>query len=145
MWDRENEFADAVARHDAATFAEHVLPGAVFAGGGELLRGREAIVKAWGQVIRGEAGVFVWHPTSVDVTGDPHVALSRGPYWIEKKAADGTSTFVTGTFQSTWVKDVDGVWRVAIDGDTPPPHPATRAEIDALVASIPPSCPPLPR
>jgi uncharacterized protein (TIGR02246 family) len=141
VWDRENSFARSVFEHDATTFAEHVLPGAVFVGDGSLLRGREAIVEAWGNIIRGKATVFVWHPTQVAVTGDPNVALSRGPYWIEFTKPDAPHRFLAGTFQSVWVRDTDSAWRVAIDGGTADPVPASEADVQKLMASIPAHCP----
>ena len=45
VWARELGFAASVAAHDAAAFAEHVDPGAVFGAGRERqARGREAVV-----------------------------------------------------------------------------------------------------
>jgi uncharacterized protein (TIGR02246 family) len=141
VWDRENEFARSVADHDAKRFAEHVLPAAVFVDGGDLLRGRDAIVAGWESIIRGEGFVLTWHPTSVEILGDSRVALSRGPYWIESTKPDANPKYLTGNFQSTWVEDADGVWRVAIDGGTPPPKPATEADVKKLAGSIPSTCP----
>src|ERR1700722_4144154 len=72
VWDRENSFAHSVLVHDPQAFAEHVLPGAVFVDGGDLLRGRDAIATAWAKIVRGDGFVFTWHPTSIAITGDPH-------------------------------------------------------------------------
>jgi uncharacterized protein (TIGR02246 family) len=141
VWDRENSFAHSVFEHDAAAFAEHVLPGAVFVNGAGLLRGRDAIVKGWDKIIKGDGMVFEWHPTEVTVTGDPHVALSRGPYWIEFTKADAKQRFLAGTFQSVWVKDTDGVWRVTIDGGTADPQPVTEADVQKVKDVIPGTCP----
>ena len=141
VWDRENEFARSVLEHDTTSFAEHVLPGAVFVSGAGLLRGREAVVKGWEKILKGDGMVFVWHPTEVTLTGDPHVALSRGPYWIEFTKADAKQRFLAGTFQSVWVKDVDGVWRVTIDGGTADPLPVTEADVQKVKDAIPSKCP----
>jgi uncharacterized protein (TIGR02246 family) len=142
VWDRENEFARSVAEHDARAFAEHVHPAAVFVGSGASpLRGRDAIVAGWADIVRGDKMVLTWHPTSVDTIGDSGVALSRGPYWIELTKPGANPKYLVGTFQSTWVKDADGAWRVAIDGNTPPPTPATEADVKKLAASVPAHCP----
>jgi ketosteroid isomerase-like protein len=141
VWDRENEFARSVHDHDASVFAEHVLPGAVFVNGSGLFQGREAIVKGWDKIIKGDGMLFEWHPTEVTVTGDPHVALSRGPYWIEFTKADAKQRYLAGTFQSVWVKDVDGVWRVTIDGGTADPLPVTEADVQKVKDAIPAKCP----
>jgi uncharacterized protein (TIGR02246 family) len=142
VWEREVSFASSVRDHDARGFAEHVLPGALFLeGDGKVLRGRDAIVEGWKAIIRGEGIRLEWHPTSVIVTGDPRVALSRGPYWYEVTKPDAKHRFMRGLYQSTWVRDGDGVWRVAIDGGTPPPAPATEEEIQKLRDSLSTRCP----
>ena len=142
VWDREVGFAKSVHDHDARAFAEHVHPGAVFVqGDGTLLRGRDAIATDWDRIIRGDGLRLEWHPTSVVQTGAPGVALSRGPYWIEFTKPDAKQRFVTGAFQSTWVLDADGVWRVLIDGGTPPPTPATEEQVESLKATLPQQCP----
>jgi hypothetical protein len=67
--------------------------------------------------------------------------MTRGPYWIEVAGANGTKRFLTGTFQSVWVRDVDGVWRVAIDGGTAEPAEAKPEDIERLKAWAPLVCP----
>jgi ketosteroid isomerase-like protein len=142
VWDREVAFARSVQNHDARAFAEIVHPGAVFVERDALQQGRDAVVKSWGDLIRGDAMRLDWHPTSVVLTGDPRVALSRGPYWIEVTKPDAKERFLTGAFQSVWLKDDDGVWRVAIDGGpAPPPVPATEADVAKIKASLPTRCP----
>ncbi|MFI5299570.1 MAG: YybH family protein [Polyangiales bacterium] len=141
VWAREVSFAKSVADHDARAFAEHVLPGAVFVDGDTtFLRGREAIVEAWKSILAGEKYAFAWHPTAVFLTSDRHVAISRGPYWLEAKSPTAKAPRLSGYYQSTWVMDIDGAWRVAIDGGTPPAAPIGEAELTALKASIPTTC-----
>jgi ketosteroid isomerase-like protein len=142
VWDREVAFARSVQNHDAHAFAEIVHPGAVFVERDTLHQGRDAVVKSWEDLIRGDAMRLDWHPTSVVLTGDPRVALSRGPYWIEVTKPDAKQRFLTGVFQSVWLKDDAGVWRVAIDGGpAPPPVPATEADVAKIKASLPARCP----
>jgi ketosteroid isomerase-like protein len=142
VWDREVSFAKSVQDHDAAAFAEHVHPNAVFVGGDDkLLRGRDAIVERWQGIVRGEKLHLGWHPTAVVVTGDSHIALSRGPAWIELLKPDANPRFLIGAFQSIWILGDDGVWRVTEDGGTPDPVPATEADVQKLKASIPARCP----
>jgi len=142
VWEREVGFAKSVADHDAKTFAEHVLPGAVFVDSGDrLLRGRDAVVDGWAKIIRGEGLRFGWYPTTIALTGDPHVALSRGPFWIEIVKPDAPHKFLTGTFHSIWVQDGDGVWRVTVDGGGPEPVPATAEDVAKLQAAQPGKCP----
>jgi ketosteroid isomerase-like protein len=141
VWDRENSFSRSVRDHDAAAFAEHVLPGAVFlTGPDEITRGRAAVVAGWGDILRGADLRLEWHPTSVEAASDG-VALSRGPYWIEITKPGAPVRWLGGVFQSTWVRDADGAWRVAFDGGTPPPVPTTEEQIEKIKASIPARCP----
>jgi ketosteroid isomerase-like protein len=141
VWDREVEFARSVQDHDARAFAEHVHPGAVFVEGDALQRGRDAVVKSWEGLLRGDKMRIDWHPTSVVMTGDPRVALSRGPYWIEVLKPDAKERFLTGVYQSVWLLDEGGVWRVTIDGGTPPAVPASAADVEKIKASLPTKCP----
>jgi ketosteroid isomerase-like protein len=141
VWDREVAFARSVETHDAAAFAEHVHRGAVFVDSEGIAQGRDAIVKGWASIVRGDALHLGWHPTSVVVTGDPRVALSRGPYWLEIAKPGEAPRFMTGTYQSVWVKDADGAWRVLVDGGTPPPKESTPEAIAQLKASMPAACP----
>ena len=141
VWDREVEFARSVHDHDTHAFAEHVHAGAVFVESDKVVRGREAIVASWAPILRGEGLRLEWHPTSVELTGDPHVALSRGPFWIEITKPDAKNRFLSGVFQSVWVKDLDGVWRVMIDGGTPAAAATTEEELEKVKAAIPAQCP----
>ena len=71
VWDRETSFAQTVVDHDAAAFASHLHPGAVFIGGdGNGTHGREAIVAEWAGLIDGKGLVLRWYPDAVDVSGD---------------------------------------------------------------------------
>jgi ketosteroid isomerase-like protein len=141
VWDREVAFARSVADHDAAAFAEHVHPGAIFLDAHGASQGRDAVVKAWDPLVRGEGLRLGWHPTSVLATGDPRVALSRGPYWLAIDKPGAPTKYMTGNFQSIWARDADGAWRVLVDGGTPPPQEVTREEVERVRASLPEKCP----
>lgn len=145
VWDREVEFARSVKDHDARAFAEHVHPGAVFVeGDGSVLHGRDAVVTSWASIIRGDDVHLEWYPTSVIQTGAQDVAISRGPYWVEVTKPEAKQRFLTGVFQSIWVRDTDRIWRVLVDGGTPPPSPATEADIARLRSAMSPRCPAAP-
>jgi ketosteroid isomerase-like protein len=139
VWDRENSFARSVAEHDARAFAEHVHPHAVFAETKSTMRGRDEVVAGWAGIVKGEGIALEWHPTSVDVIDD-HTALTRGPFWITTNEPGEPPKYLVGTFQSTWVRDVDGVWRVAVDGGAEP-KAATQEEVNALASSLSLKCP----
>jgi ketosteroid isomerase-like protein len=141
VWERERSFAAALEAHDAAAFAAHLHAGAVFIGGrGELSRGAEAVQRDWSAAIRGEGFQLRWYPQRVVIGGDPDVAHSRGPFWIESSAPDGTPRFVLGQFVSVW-RRVDGEWKVLFDGGGGRPEPASVAEIGAMQAGLEKECP----
>ncbi len=141
-WAREASFAKSVADHDAKAFALHVHPKAVFVeGDGSYLRGRDAIVESWRPIVDGQKLRLAWHPSSVALTGDGAMAVTRGPYVFEDLRPDAKQRFRTGYFQSVWVRDVDGVWRVTVDGGTAPPAPATEVEARKIEAEMRTSCP----
>ena len=137
VWDRETSFAQAVVDHDAAAFASHLHPGAVFIGGdGNGTHGRAGILADWAGLIDGKGLVLRWYPDVVDVSGDGRTALSRGPYWMADPAAPADKRYRVGRFISTWVRGDDGQWQVVFDGGGGNvPKPATQAEVEALAAA----------
>jgi ketosteroid isomerase-like protein len=143
VWNREISFAASVEKHDAAAFAEHLHPGAVFLGGANRSkRGSAAIAAAWAGIVSGKGGVLHWHPDTVVIGGDPNVALSRGPWWIADTSPDAKAPFVMGSYISTWVRDDKGVWHVLFDGGGGSQEaPASAEDIAKLVASFPAVCP----
>jgi ketosteroid isomerase-like protein len=147
VWARETSFAQAVADHDAAAFAEHLHPDAVFIGGdGSPTHGAAAIAGDWAGIIEGKGVVLHWYPDAVDVAADGKLALSRGPYWMEIPAAADKPAVPTryrsGRFVSTWLRGDDGQWQVVFDGGGGNvPVAASEAEIAALAAASK-SCPP---
>jgi len=130
VWTREQSFADSVARHDSAAFAEHLHPGAIFnAGDVAAERGRDAVLKAWSRIVEGQAVVLRWRAGLVQIGGDPDVALSRGPYLVEIPGAEPAKRWRVGEFQSVWVHDrASDAWHVLYDMSATPPQPVETLE-----------------
>jgi ketosteroid isomerase-like protein len=143
VWARERSFAASVEAHDAAAFVAHLHADAVFIDGrGGLTRGAAKVADSWDGIISGEAMTLRWHPDVVTIAGEPAVALSRGPYWIETHKPDAAPEFLIGQFISTWVQGNDGQWRVLFDGGGGGrPQPATAEEVATLKTGLPQSCP----
>jgi ketosteroid isomerase-like protein len=142
VWNREKSFAASVENHDTASFLEHIDTNAVFIkGNGSYLRGSAEVAKAWASVIEGKDIILRWHPGFVAISSDGKSAISRGPYWIEDPDPNTTQKFMTGTYQSTWVKNKKGQWHVFLDGGTPGPAPAKVNEVEALKKTWAPTCP----
>lgn len=145
VWRRELSFARSVEAHDAAAFAAHVHPGAVFnAGSAEPLRGREAVLVAWAGLIDGKLTQLRWRPGTVNIGGDPNIALSRGPYMLEGTGRDGTKRRSVGFFHSVWVREAgSSEWRILFDGPdgVPGSIDSEAAARQFMAAQSPEECP----
>lgn len=143
VWNRERSFAHSVEAHDVDAFRAHLHADTVFIDGrGGITRGAAKVAESWDGIIAGESMLLRWHPDVVTIAGEPAVALSRGPYWIEVRKPDAAPTYLIGQFISTWVRAADGEWRVLFDGGGGNrPQPATAEEVAALKAGLPQSCP----
>ena len=141
VWARELSFAQSVADHDAAAFAAHLHPGAVFgAKSPQPQRGRDDIAKGWKGIVEGKRLKLSWHPTMVAIGGEGDIAYSSGPALYESLAPDAKQRYSIGGFQSVWHKDDDGVWRVLFD-DGLQPAPASDAQVEAFRKSRQKTCP----
>ena len=140
MWARETSFAQSVAKHDQAAFAEHVHEGAVFgAKQPQATRGRDAIVQGWAGLIAGTRLKLHWYPAMVAIGGEGDIAYSSGPALYEAVDPKAQPRYRLGGFQSIWHKGADGTWRVLFD-DGIEPRPASEAEVAAFHAGRK-SCP----
>ncbi len=95
VWERERSFAASVEAHDVDAFRAHLHADAVFIDGrGGITRSAAKVAESWDGIIAGEAMVLRWHPDVVTIAGEPAVALSRGPYWIEMRKPDAAPEYM---------------------------------------------------
>jgi hypothetical protein len=74
------------------------------------------VLKEWAEIVDGKRVALRWRPGIVQIGGEPGVAVSRGPYILERKD-DGAAIFRVGMYQTIWLRDGrDGAWRVLFDG-----------------------------
>lgn len=141
VWERELSFARSVEAHDAAAFRAHLHGGAAFIGGPSVAHGADAVVAEWTPIIEGRNVVLRWHPRHVVIGGDPDVAHSRGPYWMENRDPQATQPYLIGQFVSIW-RRVEGEWRVLFDGGGGGrPEPASAEQVEQMKASLDAECP----
>ena len=117
VWRREQAFARSVESHDAQAFKSFLHLGTVFqAGTAEADRGSDVVAREWLPIIDGRTVALRWRPGIVQIGGEPAIAVSRGPYILQRNQA-GASTYRVGMFQTIWVRDArDSVWRILFDG-----------------------------
>ena len=117
VWRREQAFARSVEAHDARAFGSFLHAGTVFnAGTADADRGSDEVAKSWAEIVAGKTIALRWRPGIVQIGGEPTIALSRGPYILQRMQA-GAAVFRVGMYQTVWVRDGrDGVWRVLFDG-----------------------------
>jgi ketosteroid isomerase-like protein len=109
---RETAFAKSMADRDLAAFTSFISPEAVFVGVGGTTRGPIEIAAAWKRFFDGPAAPFSWRPETVEILASGALALSSGP------VLDPQGQRI-GTYNSTWRRDPDGVWRVVFDNGCP--------------------------
>jgi ketosteroid isomerase-like protein len=124
VWRREQGFARSVESHDARAFASHLHAGTVFnAGSADAARGRDAVAESWAEIVAGKTIALRWRAGIVQIGGEPTVAVSRGPYILQRTQA-GAPVFRVGSYQTVWLREPrDGVWRVLFDGSASGPQP----------------------
>ena len=113
--DAERAFAATMAKRDAAGFAAHISPEAIFMGSSDaprVLRGRQMIVEAWKPYFDGPAAPFSWEPDIAEVLDSGTLALTSGPVHDPKGE-------LIGRFNSIWRLEPDGRWRIVFDRGAP--------------------------
>jgi ketosteroid isomerase-like protein len=129
---REIGFSHSVEQQDVAAFRSHIDADARFVGAG-VLRGVDSIAGGWSVFFTADGPTIKWRPQIVEVLENGTLALSRGPYRMLARDADGKDVEQWGTFNSIWRLNDDGQWRVVFDAGSPAanePDVATKALLD---------------
>jgi hypothetical protein len=139
VWRREQAFSRSVESHDPRAFQSFLHAGTVFQAGTPAAdRGSEAVTKSWLPIVEGRTVAHRWRAGIVQIGGEPTIAVSRGPY-ILQRVDGGAPVFRVGMYQTVWVRDGQaGVWRVLFDSSaTAPQAVADRATADRWVEAQP--------
>jgi ketosteroid isomerase-like protein len=107
----ETAFARSMADRDIDAFASHLADDAIFQRGPDTLRGKAAILAAWGKYFEGPQAPFSWRPETVVVLEGGQLAQSKGPVFDP----EGKEIL---EFRSTWRREPDGQWKVVFDDGT---------------------------
>src|SRR3954453_19963632 len=117
----EMAFNKAFADRDQAAFFRFILDDATFLAPMRTLAGKQAIVDRWSRFFASPAAPFSWGPDRVAVNAAGTVGETAGPVYD----ADGRHI---GNFNSVWLRQPDGTWKVLFDG---PGSPAAVFAADA--------------
>jgi pimeloyl-ACP methyl ester carboxylesterase/ketosteroid isomerase-like protein len=117
----EIAFNKAFADRDQAAFFRFILDDATFLGPLRTLTGKQAIVDRWSRFFASPSAPFSWGPDRVAVNAAGSVGETAGPVYD----ADGHHI---GNFNSVWLRQPDGTWKVLFDG---PGSPAAIFAADA--------------
>ncbi len=115
---REIAFSRAAEKRDLVAFISFLDDDARFVGD-SVLHGPEQIAAGWQVFFTDDGPSLKWRPQFVEVLGSGDLALTRGPYWLKSKTADGQPVEQWGTFNSVWRKDDAGEWRIVFDAGSP--------------------------
>ncbi|HEY9144766.1 MAG TPA: nuclear transport factor 2 family protein [Arenimonas sp.] len=107
----ETAFAQSMADRDIEAFAGFLAEDAIFQPGPDTLRGKAAILAAWGKYFEGPQAPFSWRPETVVVLDGGQLAQTKGPVF------DPAGKAIL-EFRSTWRRDPDGRWKVVFDDGT---------------------------
>ncbi len=132
---REIGFSRSVESRDIAAFKSFIDADARFVSDG-VLRGVPAVAEAWSVFFAPDGPTIKWRPKIVEVLAEGRLALSRGPYRVVSKDAEGNEVESWGTFNSVWRLGDDNEWRVVFDAGSRaagPTDEATRQFLDAEV------------
>ena len=108
----EIAFAKTMADRDHAAFTTFLADETVFFGA-KVLRGAKAVADQWKAFYEAPKAPFSWAPDTVEVLDSGTLALSSGPVLNP----DGKRI---GTFNSIWLRNPDGAWKIIFDKGCPP-------------------------
>ena len=120
----DSEFARlSVEKGAAAAFDAYLSPDAIeLENGGDVLRGRKAIVESLTPGSPGEAFVLRWSPEAADVSGE--LGYTWGRFTLESNAPDGTKRTSYGKYVTVWKRQADGTWKASLDLGNKSPAPS---------------------
>ena len=80
------------------------------------LRGSEAIVAGWRDIIPGTHVHLSWYPTQVVMGDAGDLAYFSGPWLLENTSSGAAPRYLRGHFAAVWRGAPDGQWRVLFAG-----------------------------
>jgi ketosteroid isomerase-like protein len=110
----EVAFAKAFAERDAKKFFSYLTDDAQFLGRRNIMHGKQEVIAVWSEFFKPAVAPFRWQPDRVVTNAAGDLGFSSGPVFDDAGAQ-------IGTFTSTWVRQLDGSWKILFDGGSPCP------------------------
>lgn len=105
----ERAFAATMKARDHAAFVAFLSDEAVFSGGTQPLRGKQAVADEWKKFFAKPDAPFSWEPDEVEVLASGTLAKTSGPV----RGPDGK---LIARFSSVWRLEAPNTWRIVFDG-----------------------------
>ncbi len=105
----ERAFAATMKARDHAAFAAFLSDEAVFSGGTQPLRGKQAVAEEWKKFFTKPSAPFTWEPDEVEVLASGTLAKTSGP-------VHGPDGKLIARFSSVWRLEAPNTWRIVFDG-----------------------------
>lgn len=110
------DFAQSVAQRNRERFLAFLADVTTFGGGSpEELRGRDAVMKGWGDFFEADGPTLAWTPTHGEVIGAGDVGYTTGTALLRGTRADGTRVERRSEYLTVWKRQTDGSWKVIFD------------------------------
>jgi ketosteroid isomerase-like protein len=119
--DADQALARAVGQRDRAAFESLLTDDAYFAGGGEPLKGRAAVVKGWASFFEPGGPRMSWAPELSEISSSGDLGYTVGHYRFESRDAAGRKVEREGRYVTVWRSAGDGAFRVVVDAPLVPP------------------------
>src|SRR5437667_7554469 len=104
----EIAFAKAFADRYAKKFFSYLADDAQFLGRRNTMRGKQEVIAGWSEFFKTAVAPFRWLPERVVTNAAGDLGFSNGPVFDEAGVQ-------IGTFTSTWVRQLDGSWKILFD------------------------------
>jgi ketosteroid isomerase-like protein len=116
------DFAKAVAGKNREQFLAFIAENTTFNGGTDAeLRGRDAVMKDWGEFFEADGPSLTWTPTRGEVVGAGDLGYTTGRSVFRTRGRDGAMVERHGEYLTVWRRQRDGSWKVIFDtGSTLP-------------------------
>ena len=116
----------AAAKQFDAAVAYYADDGSLLWPNQPILTGKEAIRKAWEQMLQSPGFSISWQPVKVEAARSGDLGYSQGTYEMTMNDPKGNPVTDRGKYVTMWKKQADGSWKVVADifnSDLPPAAP----------------------